>query len=73
VKFGAISKDTPALRAARKVGRSVMLPNREALAKLTGGTDTRQAIGDYAKLTPSGRNGLSSPGIEELSRKGVKI
>jgi hypothetical protein len=50
-----------------------MLPNREALAKLTGGSDTRQSIGDYAKLTPSGRNGLSSPGVEELSRKGVKI
>ena len=58
-------KDVLKLRPARKVGRSVLLPNREALAKLTGITE-RRAIGDYAKLTPSGRNALEAPDIFDL-------
>jgi hypothetical protein len=60
-------------RVPRKLGQQVLLPNREALAKLTKGSLARQDVGNYAKLTPSGRNALSTPDIIELGRKGTKV
>ena len=61
------------LRAPRKLGKQVMLPDRAALSKLTKSSLAQQYNGNYAKLTPSGRNALSMPDIIEMGEKGTKI
>jgi len=50
-----------------------MLPDRAALSKLTKSSLAQQYNGNYAKLTPSGRNALSMPDIIEMGEKGTKI
>lgn len=72
MKFG--KPIVPPLRATRNKGSaSVYLPNREALAELTHGTPDQQALSNYAKLTPSGRNGMSMPDIIAMGSKGAKV
>jgi len=69
MKYGTTSSGAPKLRTARKTGKNALLPNREALARLVGGSTESRSIGNYAKLTPSGRNALSTPDIMALGEK----
>lgn len=60
--------------AIGKGSRQEMLPNRHALAKLTGGTPADRTMNMYAKATPSGAGALSTyQDIEEMGLKGPKI
>lgn len=72
MKFG--SPIVPPLRATRNKGSaSVYLPDRRALAELTHGSPEQQEMSNYAKLTPSGRAGMSMPDIIAMGAKGAKI
>jgi len=54
-KFGRMSSTAPTISAVSgKGGGSAMLPNRAAVHELTGGSAGQSALGNYAKLTPSG-------------------
>lgn len=43
-----------------KLKTKAMLPNREAVNALTKGGAQAMSLGNYAKLTPSGSNALTS-------------
>lgn len=58
--------------AKPKLSRQALLPDRRALAQLTKGTPQQQAMSNFAKLTPSGRNGMSYPDIIAMGQKGTK-
>jgi len=54
-KFGRMSSTAPTIDAASgKGGGSAMLPNRAAVHALTGQSAGQSALGNYAKLTPTG-------------------
>jgi hypothetical protein len=40
-----------------------MLPGKRAMRKLTGGDPDQMALGNYAKMTPSGAGGFGQPNI----------
>lgn len=68
MKFG--KSIVPPLRATRNKGsKHAMLPDHAALMQLTKGTPDQRALSNYAKLTPSGRNGLSYPAIIAMGTK----
>lgn len=56
-----------------KGSKAAFLPDRRALAQLTRGSPQQQAMSNFAKLVPSGRNGMSMPDIIEMGQKGTKV
>lgn len=74
MKFGKVLGATPK-KAKGKPGQQAMLPSREALAQLTKGSPDQQALGNYAKLTPSGAGAPATyPAIiAEAENNGVDV
>ena len=69
MKFGNPLGRVP--RAKGKGGKQEMLPHRNAMAQLTGGTPEQRSLGNYAKLTPSGLG--PSDDIMAMGEKGADI
>lgn len=58
------------VKHAGKGSRNVLLPNRGAVAQLTGSDDAGRTINDYAKKTPD--LGSPTPSILQMGR-GARI
>lgn len=55
---------------ATKGGGQALLPDRRAVDKLLNGNPYERSMGNYAKLTPSGRNGpMTYQSIIDMARK----
>jgi hypothetical protein len=64
----------PTFKPIRNKGSTTaLLPDRRALRQLTKGDPQQQSMSNYAKLVPSGRNGMSMPDIIAMGQKGIKI
>jgi len=54
--------------------KKVMLPSREALAKLTKGGAQAMSLGNYAKYTPSGAGAPANyRDIFDMGRLGISV
>jgi hypothetical protein len=56
------------IRQIGKGGRQELLPNRQAINRLTGGETWERSINNYAKVTPSGENALDVPSVLEMAQ-----
>jgi hypothetical protein len=74
MKFGNARASAPNTSVVRNKGSSsLLLPGRKALAQLTRGSPQQQAMSNYAKLVPSGRNAPSYQSIIDMGQEAPKI
>jgi hypothetical protein len=76
-KYGsrAINPGSGRLTTLKNKGsREQLLPSRHAMDELTKGNPWQRSMGNYAKLTPSGRNAPASyQTITDMATMGTKV
>lgn len=51
-----------------KGGLLETLPNQRTLSRLVSGDTFERSMSNYAKVTPSGENALTTPNIDDMSK-----